>query len=192
VAFTREAWQLTGGYPEWLDYCEDLLFDFRINALFPDKASGFEWAPGARVLFRPREEISAFWRQYYLYARGDGKADLWRKRHAVRYFTYLVVLPVLLAIGLLGGKARWLGWIGLFAGGTVYCWRPWQRLRVVGASQSLERRLASAAMVPVIRTVGDVAKMIGYPAGLWWRWQNRRNPEIRWRDQLGARSADVD
>ena len=27
VAFRREVFDRTGGYPEWLDYCEDLLFD---------------------------------------------------------------------------------------------------------------------------------------------------------------------
>ena len=37
--------------------------------------------------------------QYYRYARGDGKADLWRKRHAIRYATYLVALPALAGAG---------------------------------------------------------------------------------------------
>jgi len=30
IAFRREAWEAIGGYPEWLDYCEDLLFDFAL------------------------------------------------------------------------------------------------------------------------------------------------------------------
>ena len=30
VAFTKAAWQAVGGYPEWLDYCEDLVFDFAL------------------------------------------------------------------------------------------------------------------------------------------------------------------
>jgi hypothetical protein len=34
----------------------------------------------------------------------------------------------------------------------------------------------------VIRVTGDVAKMIGYPAGLLWRMERlRRQPELRWR-----------
>jgi hypothetical protein len=36
-------------------------------------------------------------------------------------------------------------------------------------------------LVPVIRVVGDVAKMIGYPVGLAWRWHNRHRPELHWR-----------
>ena len=27
VAFTKPTWEHVGGYPEWLDYCEDLVFD---------------------------------------------------------------------------------------------------------------------------------------------------------------------
>ena len=30
VAFTKAAWQSVGGYPEWLDFCEDLVFDFAL------------------------------------------------------------------------------------------------------------------------------------------------------------------
>ncbi len=46
VAFTKQAWASAGGYPEWLDYCEDLLFDFGINDQVPNRPSGF--AVGAR------------------------------------------------------------------------------------------------------------------------------------------------
>jgi glycosyltransferase involved in cell wall biosynthesis len=173
VAFTKTAWTQAGGYPEWLDYCEDLLFDFALNAQRPDQPTAFAWAPTAIAHFRPRRSLRSFWTQYFRYARGDGKADLWRKRHAIRYATYLVVLPALVGHALFGGFARWLAWIGLLLGVVLYCRRPWQRLTKVGAHLSLPQRLAAALLVPLIRTVGDLAKMTGYPAGLWWRWQNR-------------------
>lgn len=172
VAFTKSAWAQAGGYPEWLDYCEDLLFDFAINAQRPGLPTAFVWAPAAVAHFRPRSSLSAFWTQYFRYARGDGKADLWRKRHAIRYATYLVVLPALLGHALFGAFGRWLGWAGLLLGVLLYCWRPWQRLATVGAHLSLPQRLVAALLVPLIRTVGDLAKMTGYPAGLWWRWRN--------------------
>jgi glycosyltransferase involved in cell wall biosynthesis len=173
VAFTKAAWAQAGGYPEWLDYCEDLLFAFALNAQQPDKRTAFVWAPQALVYFRPRERWSAFWTQYYRYARGDGKADLWRKRHLIRYITYLMALPALLGHGLWGSLARWLGWLGLALGVLVYCRRPWQRLRVVGKHLSPPQRVLAALLVPLIRLVGDGAKMVGYPVGWWWRWRHQ-------------------
>ncbi|HHY55016.1 MAG TPA: glycosyltransferase [Chloroflexi bacterium] len=183
VAFTKAAWEQAGGYPEWLDYCEDLLFDFAINAQAPDRPTGFVWAPEALVHFRPRTSLRSFWTQYYRYARGDGKADLWRKRHAIRYATYFVALPLLLGHAWFGLFARWLGWLGLLAGVFLYCRRPWQRLRVLGATLAPGQWLAAAALVPVIRVTGDLAKMAGYPVGLAWRRRRHANlPD--WRDEL--------
>lgn len=169
VAFHKDVWARAGGYPEWLDYCEDLLFDFAVNAQQPDRPSAFVWASDALVYFRPRSSLSGFWKQYYRYARGDGKADLWRKRHAIRYATYFVALPALLGHAFWGFFARWLGWAGLVFGLILYCLRPWQRLAKLGRALSRPEWIAAAALVPVIRAVGDLAKMAGYPVGLWWR-----------------------
>jgi len=185
VAFTKTAWEKAGGYPEWLDYCEDLLFDFALNAQRAQSQTAFAWAPEAVAYFQPRPNLAQFWRQYYRYARGDGKADLWRKRHAIRYATYLVLLPALLGHAFWGRFARPLGWIGLLLGGALYCWRPWQRLREVGRDLSTQGRVQAALLVPLIRLVGDAAKMVGYPVGLWWRWRNRRRPEVHWREKIG-------
>ncbi len=140
--------------------------------------------PGRRTrssISAPAPACASFWRQYYHYARGDGKADLWRKRHAIRYATYLVVLPALLGHAFFGLFARWLGWLGLVVGIALYCRRPWQRLRTLGRDLSTAEQLAAGALVPVIRVVGDVAKMVGYPVGVWWRVKNK--------DKIGVDSA---
>lgn len=188
VAFTKAAWRAIGGYPEWLDYSEDLVFDIRLQALRSRRKSAFEWAPRALVHFRPRGSLFSFWTQYYRYARGDGKADLWRKRHAIRYATYLVALPALLGHAFFGFFARWLGWVGLLAGVIVYCRRPLQRLLQLRGSHSRRDLAAAALLIPVICVVGDVAKMAGYPIGLWWRLQNRGRAEIHWRRDLKSLS----
>ncbi len=184
VAFTKAAWARSGGYPEWLDYCEDLIFDLTINAQQPTAPTAFVWAPDATVYFQPRATLRTFWTQYYRYARGDGKADLWRKRHLARYLTYLVAFPALLGHALWGNFAPWLGWLGLLVGGIAYCARPWQRLLVLGEALPSAQWLVAALLVPLIRLVGDVAKMVGYPVGLWWRWQRRGDPELDWRRKL--------
>ena len=184
VAFLKSTWQAAGHYPEWLDYCEDLIFDFNVNALNPTNASGFKWRPEAIVHFRPRSSFRSFWKQYYRYARGDGKADLWRKRHAIRYASYLVALPLLLSLTVRGGTGRTVGFAGLLAGGIAFCWRPWQRLRRIGSGLNSQELAVAALLIPVIRVVGDFAKMAGYPVGLCWRWSNRHRSEIHWRDGM--------
>jgi glycosyltransferase involved in cell wall biosynthesis len=174
VAFRKAAWEAAGGYPEWLDYCEDLIFDLRVRKLY----GPFAFAPEAIVHFRPRGSLGAFFRQYYRYARGDGKADLWRKRHAIRYLTYLVAGPLLVALALL--HSPWW-WMALAAGVAGYTATPYRRLWPMLAPLRLGGRLGALLLVPVIRVVGDVAKMIGYPVGVVWRWRKLRQPEVEWR-----------
>ena len=165
VAFRREAWMAVGGYPEWLDYCEDLVFDLALR----EAGYRFQWEPRASVAFRPRPDAWRFWLQYYRYARGDGKASLWAGRHLVRYATYLA-LVVLLPLG-----RRWRpAWALLLAGGLAYCKRPWRRLGPALGSLGASERLAVVALVPIVRLIGDLAKMTGYPVGLAWRWRRRQ------------------
>lgn len=174
VAFPKSAWQDVGGYPEWLDYCEDLIFDLRLRA----KGYRFVFVPEAIVHFRPRSNLWAFFKQYYRYARGDGKADLWRKRHAARYLTYGVAVPALLALAI-AHSAVWLA--PLLLGAAIMFWTPYKRLLPALRTLEPRERLTAVLWVPLIRVTGDIAKMVGYPAGLLWRWRHRR--EIpRWRD----------
>ncbi|MDX1613506.1 MAG: glycosyltransferase [Candidatus Promineifilaceae bacterium] len=166
VAFHKEAWQAVDGYPEWLDYGEDLIFDMALR----ERYGPFPLASRAVAYFRPRGSWRAFARQYFLYARGDGKANLWPKRHAIRYLTYLAGLPLL-------GKLIWrnhpLGWAGLLLGGGFYCRQPARRLWPQTQEWPPPARLRGLAQIPFIRLLGDLAKMVGYPVGVWWRWRRR-------------------
>jgi glycosyltransferase involved in cell wall biosynthesis len=174
VAFRKAAWVAAGGYPEWLDYCEDLVFDLKLRELY----GVFPFESMARVHFRPRGSLRAFWKQYYRYARGDGKANLWRRRHAIRYLTYLVLLPGL--VGLALRDSPWW-WLALALGAAAYTATPYLRLWPSLAGYSWPDRTKAVLLVPVIRVVGDCAKMVGYPAGRFWRWRNRGRAEIHWR-----------
>ncbi|GAB4216432.1 MAG: glycosyltransferase [Roseiflexaceae bacterium] len=156
VAFRKAAWEAVGGYPEWLSHSEDLVFDLALR----DAGYRFAFAPDALVLFRPRESLAAFARQYFLYARGDGQAGLWPRRHALRYAVYSVAL--LLLAGAL--RRPWL-LAPLALGGFTYCRAPLRRLRKRAPALPWHEFVRAAALIPVIRVVGDVAKMAGYPVG---------------------------
>ncbi len=160
IAFTKEAWRRVGGYPEWLDYCEDLVFDFDLRAA----GCRFVFVPNAVVHFRPRKTLYQFFKQYYLYARGDGKADLWLKRHIIRYATY-VLAPIALALGF------WYKvlWLLVIAASFAYLQRPYRRLWPSLKHLRRNEQLEAILWVPIIRMTGDIAKMIGYPVGVWWR-----------------------
>lgn len=168
IALRKSAAEAINGYPEWLDYCEDLIFDLRLQKTQPP----FVFVADALVYFRPRGTFKSYFKQYYLYARGDGKANLWRKRHIIRYITYLVIAPIVLLLGIVVHPLFY----GLFLiGGAVYLYQPYRRLPIImrdNPQKSVLAWIAAILLIPIIRVVGDIAKMIGYPVGLRWRAEN--------------------
>lgn len=169
IALRKSAAQGINGYPEWLDYCEDLIFDMRLQKTQPP----FVFAPDALVYFRPRETLTSYFKQYYRYARGDGKANLWRKRHIIRYITYFVAAPIILLLSVLIHPLFLLLFV---VGGAIYFYQPYRRLATVmqdNPEKSPFAWIVAILLIPMIRVVGDIAKMIGYPAGLYWRYQNQ-------------------
>lgn len=160
VGFRKEAWSKSGGYPEWLDYCEDLIFDISMKK----DGAQFVFIPSAIVTWEGRTSLQDFSKQYYRYARGDGKASLFAKRHAARYAAYFAGV---LLIGFAIVTSPWF-WLLLTAGGSIYLSKFVRRqfkFRALLQSQTL----AALALLPVIVILGDLAKMAGYPAGLVWR-----------------------
>jgi glycosyltransferase involved in cell wall biosynthesis len=168
VAFRKEAWELVGGYPEWANHCEDILFDFAI------KQAGLRIAfePEAIVHFRPRSSFGSFFRQYYNYAIGDGRANLWPRRHAIRYLTYAFGGVALVQLRSKHALLRWSTFAAACVGMFGYTRKPFKRLLPQLKRYSLGRRIYALSLVPCIRVVGDLAKMIGYPIGIRRRLQN--------------------
>ena len=160
VAVRKSAWASVGGYPEWLDYCEDVVFDLALR----ETGQRVAFAPGAIARFRPRGTMRSFWHQYFRYARGDGKAGLWPKRHAIRYLTYGGLLGLLLL-----GKRGAPAWPLVIAAAGCHLRRPYIRLRPVFGGLSTMQRVQVIVLVPLIRAIGDVAKLCGYPVGVFSR-----------------------
>ncbi len=161
MAFRKELWHRVGGFPEWASHCEDLLF-----AMAAERA-GFRrtFVPNALVHFRPRSSLAAFARQYFFYARGDGVAGLWPRRHAARYAAYSGLLLALLAMRRSPASRLPLALL-LVLGVAGYTRGPYRRLWPQLRGYALRDRVLALALVPLIRLVGDCAKMLGYPLGL--------------------------
>jgi glycosyltransferase involved in cell wall biosynthesis len=157
LALRKEWWRRVGGYPDWLRHCEDLVFDLQLR----EAGARFVFVPDAVVSWRARPSLRGFFGQYADYARGDGHALLWPRRHAVRYVSYVTGLALLAA-----GRSRRPARAALVAGFALYASKYYKRIWRHRRS-GLARRdvLTAAALVPVIVVTGDVAKMIGYPRG---------------------------
>jgi glycosyltransferase involved in cell wall biosynthesis len=160
VAFLRDWWERVDGYPEWLRHCEDLVFDFALR----DAGATFSFVPDARVTWRARKTLGGFFRQYFDYGRGDGHAHLWPRRHAIRYSAYLAGCALARAAPRSPVAAIILG-IGI----ALHLRRPVRRVALATCFDSGRQRTAACALAPVIVVVGDVAKMAGYPLGLFER-----------------------
>jgi glycosyltransferase involved in cell wall biosynthesis len=160
VAFRRDWWQRVGGYPEWLNHCEDLVFDMHLKAA----GARFQFVPDALVTWRARPTLRAFFRQYFNYARGDGHAHLWPRRHAVRFTAYGLGAALLVA-----GRRRRGARAALLIGTAAYFSKFARRLRLLSGGAG--ERALGLALMPAVVITGDVAKMLGYPLGLYERWR---------------------
>ena len=158
--FRREWLQRAGGYPEWLAHGEDLWLDRAIWRV----GGSFRHAPGANVGIRPRSTATAFFRQYFLYAAGDGQAGMLMRRHALRYGAYAVGLALLLYPSPL---ARAL--LAVLA--SAYLSRPLRRVPAMVAQTDRVNLPVVVSLTPLLRIVGDSAKMSGFIAGLVRRWR---------------------
>jgi glycosyltransferase involved in cell wall biosynthesis len=153
VAFTREAFDAGGGYPEWLDIGEDMY----LNRMWKKAGVGMELAAGAVVYRRPRPGPRAYWRQFVAYAEGDALGGMHPKRHAARFAAY-----GMLAIAL-ASRTRLLKGAVLAAGGA-YAARPIGR--AFRRMPPGPRRLAAIPSVPALMGFTDLAKMTGYLRGI--------------------------
>jgi glycosyltransferase involved in cell wall biosynthesis len=170
LAFRRSWWEMGVRYPEWIDYCEDLVWDLALRRA----GARFRLVPSAVVEFRVRPSLVQYTQQYYRYARGDGKAGLFVRRHAARYLTYGGLLVVI-------KRFNTLEIVAAACLGALYVRRP--LLRLVRRDRRAGLPVAKTALaIPVtiaLRGAGDVAKMAGYPAGLLWR--ARRFGTVGWK-----------
>ncbi len=153
VAFRREAIDAVGGYPEWLAIGEDMW----VNHRWRERSFDMRLAPGAVARWTMRPDLGATWMQYVRYARGDGQAQLYPERHALRFAVYTGLLVAL------GSRRTWPKALAA-AGGTVYAREPLARAR--GRSRTATERAACVVAVPALMAFTDAAKMAGYVLGL--------------------------
>ncbi|MDZ7836806.1 MAG: glycosyltransferase [Actinomycetota bacterium] len=94
VCFYRSAWQQVGGYPQDLDFGEDMKFNF----LLKNQGYRIKFVPRAVVRWLMRTSLSSIFRQFFRYAKGDALGRMYTYRHGLRIGTVVMFLAFLALI----------------------------------------------------------------------------------------------
>jgi len=91
IAFKKSAWKKVKGYPEYLDRCEDLIFAKNLK----EKNFKFKLVKNAIVYWPQRKNIFQAFKQFFLYAKGDGQAKYIRPQVPLVYIRYFLAVYIL-------------------------------------------------------------------------------------------------
>jgi len=163
LGFRKSAWAKVGGYPESMDYGEDMKFNFNLK----EKGYKILFNPDAIVLWRMRENLSQIFKQFFRYAKGDARGKMYFHRHLIRF---LSAAGFLIVISLSAIFSPWF----LFMLAPVfvfYVLRPFSRLNVTfrHIKKNTGRfflKTAALFAAPMMLIYIDIAKMSGFIYGL--------------------------
>ncbi|MHB1083822.1 MAG: glycosyltransferase [Thiobacillus sp.] len=178
IAFRKSAWETVKGYPEWLYAAEDTLFNIRLREL----GFKFTFCPRAIVRWRPRSSAAAMMRQFFNYARGNGRVGIGTSGYLINLKKHGLGLFMLAM-----GSWHWLfavAGVGIFAFHIRrYLW-PQACIAAV-RSRDPSMRWRVVAIMEWVRIVG----MAGFLAGRYDRWRNPHfvQAQIDW---MGKPSVD--
>ena len=157
VAFYKDRWQTAGGYPEWIPYCEDVLFDLK---LVRKEGQPF-FVREVLVHWRPRTSLGKYFRQLFNYTRSEGHAHLNTHRNYARFAAYIALVACLFY-----RTTQTYYLLPILAGGAViYMLKYWQRFRSFSLERSVLIRYGGLVVLPLYIFYGDLAKMLGYLYG---------------------------
>jgi len=166
ISFRKKVWVDVGGYPEDMDYGEDMKFDFNI------KDAGFRiiFNPDAVVYWKMRKNpVQIFW-QFFRYAKGDATGRMYPVRHLVRFSAFLTLLIILVSAFCLN---KWI-LVMLALLFVVYVFKPYSKLvKGWGSNESCSfygaEKFLSILFIPLLLIQIDLSKMCGYIYGLFKR-----------------------
>lgn len=162
MAYTKAAWLRAGGFPEWIRYSEDTLFDQKMRRL----NVGWRFVGDAIVHWRPRTSLCSIARQFYNYGTGRGHTQI-----GAADFAYNIRnLGIVLATACLCFVTPWAmvalaGQLGYF-----YLWTfHGKALRVA----RLTGRLSAYPLCLLVMWIILASNLVGYLVGSLQRWRHR-------------------
>ncbi len=95
ICFTKKAWLDAGMYPQYMDFGEDMKFNFNLIG----KGYSIIFNSNAEVYWNMRDDIISIFKQFFRYAKGDAIGKMYFYRHLIRIFSLLTfVLLIFLSI----------------------------------------------------------------------------------------------
>lgn len=160
MAFAKALWRRAGGWPEWLDFSEDTLFDHRVRRM----DVGWRFAGEAVVHWRPRGSLSSIARQFYNYGTGRGHTQI----DAASFRYNLRNLAIVAGATALCIQTLWFIplWMSLF--GYFYVWAFHRTARRIATRTG---RPGGYVLSIVVMWVVLLANTAGYVVGSWQRWR---------------------
>ncbi len=163
ISFKKKAWQRVKGYPENMDYGEDMKFNFNL------KMQGFKikFNPDAIVYWRMRENLVQVFKQFFRYAKGDAIGKMYTYRHLIRFASFFISIVILLSAIFFNAWLLIL-YIPLFVG---YIYKPVLRLKsnwnhIKNPVKKVSFKILSIILCPFLLLYIDVAKASGYLYGM--------------------------
>jgi glycosyltransferase involved in cell wall biosynthesis len=121
ISFAKAAWEKAGGYPQNMDFGEDMRFNFNLKAL----GYRIRFNPDALVYWNLRNSPAAIFRQFFRYAKGDAVGRMYLHRHLIRFASVFLFAALILA-GVLMSPWFLLVLPLLFA---AFIYRPYFRIK---------------------------------------------------------------
>ena len=155
-AFRKSIWGKVGGYPEELNFCEDLAFDQKIK----EDGFKFHFAPQAIVYWPQRKTLRSVFKQFYNYATGDGQVFFSPyQTHSVKIFLIFLRYWLFLTAFVFGFWLK-IAWNFLAAAVVLYLiWAILKKYRYV-------KNIKALFWLPVLRIASDIAVMAGTIKGI--------------------------
>jgi glycosyltransferase involved in cell wall biosynthesis len=172
ISFAKAAWEKAGGYPQNMDFGEDMRFNFNLKAL----GYRVRFNPDALVYWNLRNNPAAIFRQFFRYAKGDAVGRMYLHRHLIRFAAVFLFAALILA-GVLISPWFLLVILLLFA---AFIYRPYFRIKYFLNDKNccvfaenkktlLFIKLKTIFYIPVMLPCIETAKLAGFIYGLFIR-----------------------
>jgi glycosyltransferase involved in cell wall biosynthesis len=152
VGFRKEAWEEVGGYPNWLNYCEDLYFARELKR----SKFNFNFAKNAVVYWPQRKNIVQAFRQFFNYAVGDGEARYVRSNTPFLFARYVIgLILILIFLNTQNNNLFYFIILSLF---IYVIWSIQKNYKYV-------KKLSAFFYLPVLQFTSDFAVILGMSIG---------------------------